>query len=219
MTITQQLKYLVKSRKKNTELNFPKTVSLNIVDKKSKLMYIVYRGLKNQLTNYRTRNAHSKTRSEVQGGGKKPWKQKGTGRARAGSIRSPLWKGGGVIFGPRKKTYRSKINKKEKRLAIQTTIYNKFPSTIVVDKLLHNINKPSTKSAIQELNTLNIQIKEKNKILLIIQEKTKILYLSFRNIAHVEIIEVKNLNVLSLLKADTILITTDALNKLNTMNN
>lgn len=219
MITTKQVEYSIKSTEENKAEDAVKKVHLNIVDNESKQMYIVHRGLKQQLTNYRVRKAHTKTRSEVQGGGKKPWKQKGTGRARAGSIRSPLWKGGGVIFGPRKKIYKSKINKKEKRLAIQTTIYNKLPNTIIVDKLLDNVNQPSTKIAIKELLQLGVKINKQKKILLIIEKKTKILYLSFRNIVNLEVIEAKNINVLSLLKADIILMTLNGLNTINKINN
>nr|YP_009392723.1 ribosomal protein L4 [Bostrychia tenella]ARW61285.1 ribosomal protein L4 [Bostrychia tenella] len=219
MSIIKQVPYSIKSIEKNKPLDSQKKVYLNILNDESKQMYIVHRSLKQQLTSYRVRNAHTKTRTEVKGGGKKPWKQKGTGRARAGSTRSPLWKGGGIIFGPRKKTYKSKINKKEKKLAIQIVIYNKFSNTIIVDKLLNNITKPSTKNAITELNKLGINTNNNKKVLLILEKKTKVLHFSFRNIPNIEIIKVNNLNVLSLLKADRILITVNALNIISKINN
>ncbi|MEN9219700.1 MAG: 50S ribosomal protein L4, partial [Thermostichales cyanobacterium GMQP_bins_62] len=94
--------------------------------------HVVYLALRRQLTNARQGNAHTKTRAEVSGGGRKPWKQKGTGRARAGSIRSPLWRKGGVIFGPRKKEYHLDMNRKERRLALRTAFQDRLGDMIVV---------------------------------------------------------------------------------------
>ena len=208
----KQLEYSVIDNDKNvTEIS----IHLNINENKDQQMYLVHKALKQQLTNNRIRNAHTKTRSEVRGGGKKPWKQKGTGRARAGSNRSPLWKGGGVIFGPRKKIYTSKINKKEKRLAINIALYNKLTQTIVTENILNKINKPSTKNAIIEIDRLGINIQKQEKVLLIVEKKTKIIYLSYRNLKNIELIEVHSINILSLLKADIILITSNALNIIN----
>nr|YP_009396846.1 ribosomal protein L4 [Ophidocladus simpliciusculus]ARW66032.1 ribosomal protein L4 [Ophidocladus simpliciusculus] len=217
MTTKKQLKYLTvnASNKNNTE----HIISLNIHDDSIQQMYAIHRSLKQHLTNNRHRKAHTKTRSEVRGGGKKPWKQKGTGRARAGSTRSPLWRGGGVIFGPRTAKYSSKINRKEKRLAINTALYNKFSKTVVTQNLLENINQPSTKNAILELKQLGININKQEKILIITNIKNNIIYRSFKNIANIELIEAKNINILSLLKADIILVTTTALNKINILNN
>nr|YP_009397886.1 ribosomal protein L4 [Sonderella linearis]ARW67072.1 ribosomal protein L4 [Sonderella linearis] len=220
MKIIKQLKYVIKI-KKNTisqEENAILQMNFNIHNDKNKQMYIIHKALQQQLKNKRIRNAHTKTRSEVRGGGKKPWKQKGTGRARAGSTRSPLWKGGGTIFGPRKKIYKSKINKKEKKLALRTIIYNKFPNTIITDQLLNNLNQPNTKYGIQELNQLGINLKSVQKILIIVEKSTRNLYLSYRNIKNVNTIEAKNINILSLLKADIIIMTPESLKLINQMN-
>nr|YP_010619119.1 Ribosomal protein L4 [Pterosiphonia complanata]WAX03132.1 Ribosomal protein L4 [Pterosiphonia complanata] len=215
MSITKQLKYKFSSKSEEESL---KTIELKISNEYDKQMYLIHRALKQQLKNNKNRNAHSKTRSEVRGGGKKPWKQKGTGRARAGSSRSPLWKGGGIIFGPRKKIYKSKINKKEKRLAINTILANKFTNTIVINNILDHIVTPNTKNAISEIKKIGIKIEKKQKLLLIVDKKTKPLYLSFRNINNLELIEVHSINVLSLLKADTIIITHSALEQVNNKN-
>nr|YP_010618731.1 Ribosomal protein L4 [Rhodomelopsis africana]WAX02744.1 Ribosomal protein L4 [Rhodomelopsis africana] len=212
MTITKELKYKFLSKYQEES---SKIIQLRIINETEKQMYLIHRALKQQLKNNRNKNAHSKTRSEVRGGGKKPWKQKGTGRARAGSSRSPLWKGGGIIFGPRKKTYKSKINKKEKRLAINTILANKFTNTIITNNILDNIITPNTKTAISEIKRLGVKIKKQQKLLLIVDKKTKLLYLSFRNIHNLELIEVHSVNVLSLLKADTIIITDCALKQIN----
>nr|YP_010851062.1 ribosomal protein L4 [Aphanocladia stichidiosa]WGH13963.1 ribosomal protein L4 [Aphanocladia stichidiosa] len=212
MSINKELIYKFSSI---TEENCSQNIELKVSNENEKQMYLIHRALKQQLTNNRVRNAHSKTRSEVRGGGKKPWKQKGTGRARAGSNRSPLWKGGGVIFGPRRKIYKSKINKKEKRLAINTIIANKFNQTIIINNILNDLVKPNTQAAIAEINKFGINIQKTRNILLIVDKKTPILHLSFRNIQNLELIEVHSMNILSLLKADIIIVTNSALKKIN----
>nr|YP_009122171.1 50S ribosomal protein L4 [Vertebrata lanosa]AJH65929.1 50S ribosomal protein L4 [Vertebrata lanosa] len=210
MSIIKELKYQIADKNKEV-----KSIQLRINDHPEKQMYLIHKALKQQLTNNRIRNAHAKTRAEVRGGGKKPWKQKGTGRARAGSNRSPLWRGGGVIFGPRKKVYQSKINKKEKRTAINTLISNKFKQTIVIKDLLNTFTEPSTKKALQEIKKLGINLEKKAKLLIIVEKKNSIVYLSFRNVRNIELIEINSINILSLLKADTILITHKAAKQLS----
>nr|YP_010850468.1 ribosomal protein L4 [Lophurella caespitosa]WGH13172.1 ribosomal protein L4 [Lophurella caespitosa] len=212
MSIKKELIYKFLSITKET---CSQNIELKVSNENEKQMYLIHRALKQQLTNNRVRNAHSKTRSEVRGGGRKPWKQKGTGRARAGSSRSPLWKGGGIIFGPKQKIYKSKINKKEKRLAINTIIANKFNQTIIINNILNDLVTPNTQAAISELNKLGIKIKKTQNILLIVDKKTTILHLSFRNIQNLELIEVHSMNTLSLLKADIIMITNSALKNIN----
>ena len=108
--------------------------TLNLrVAKEESAKHIVHRSLRLQMANNRQGTASTKTRSEVRGGGRKPWRQKGTGRARAGSIRSPLWRGGGVIFGPKPKVVTHKLNKKEFQLALRTLLFNKRESLVVFD--------------------------------------------------------------------------------------
>lgn len=186
-----------------------KTIKLQVSE--SNKMYTVHRALIKQLDEKRSGNASCKSRSQVRGGGKKPWKQKGTGRARAGSIRSPLWKGGGVIFGPKNKQYTKKLNKKEQQLALRNILYNKKDNTIIVEAFnpLSKSNSPSTKSVIQQIHALNI--KTTNKILIIVAKKDMNLYLSTRNLKNIELIAANQINLLSIINAKNILIETKAL--------
>lgn len=154
----------------------------------------------------------TKTRSEVRGGGKKPWKQKGTGRARAGSNRSPLWKGGGVIFGPKPRLKTYKLNKKERRLALQTLFYNKHSNIFLIDNLEDNFKKPKTKKFCNICQNCDINLSK--KVLFIVSKKTNTLKLAVQNIKNVELISACNLNTLSLITANQIVITTSALNNL-----
>ena len=152
----------------------------------------------------------TKTRSEVRGGGRKPWQQKGTGRARAGSNRSPLWKGGGVIFGPKPKKVSLKLNKKERRLALQTLLYNKKNNIVLIEDLENGITEPKTKNFVKICQDCNINLDQ--KVLVIVSKKTVPLKLSTQNIPNVELILASNLNTLSLLKAKQIILTPLAIN-------
>ena len=107
--------------------------------------YLIYKDISRQQKQQKQGTVSTKTRGEVRGGGRKPWQQKGTGRARAGSNRSPLWKGGGVIFGPRSRGNSLKLNQKERKLALQTLLYNKRKSIIVIDNLENLIEERKTK--------------------------------------------------------------------------
>nr|YP_010198649.1 ribosomal protein L4 [Gracilaria pacifica]UAD87065.1 ribosomal protein L4 [Gracilaria pacifica] len=192
-------------------------MTMKLCKQDSHNMYILHRALTQKLI--KKRNAHTKTRSEVRGGGRKPWKQKGTGRARAGSNRSPLWRGGGVIFGPRIKKHKNKINKKEKILALRILIENKFKNTIVAEDFINKLNKPSTRLIINNLKKYNLDTNKKNNILIIVSEKSENLYLSTRNLKNVEILNAKHINIISLLKANQIIINKDALNIINKVYN
>ena len=152
----------------------------------------------------------TKTRSEVRGGGRKPWQQKGTGRARAGSNRSPLWKGGGVIFGPKPKKVSLKLNKKERRLALQTLLYNKKNNIVLIEDLENGITEPKTKNFVKICQDCNINLDQ--KVLVIVSKKTVPLKLSTQNIKNVELISASNINTLSLLKAKQIILTPLAIN-------
>jgi large subunit ribosomal protein L4 len=152
----------------------------------------------------------TKTRSEVRGGGRKPWRQKGTGRARAGSNRSPLWKGGGVIFGPKPKTVTLKLNKKERQLALQTLLYNKKNNILIIENLEDAITEPKTKAFVKVCQDCSINLEE--KVLVIVSKKAIPLKLATQNIKNVELISASNLNTLSLLKAKQIILTPLAIN-------
>jgi large subunit ribosomal protein L4 len=152
----------------------------------------------------------TKTRSEVRGGGRKPWRQKGTGRARAGSNRSPLWKGGGVTFGPKPKKVSFKLNKKERRLALQTLLYNKKNNIVMIENLENGIAEPKTKNFLKICQDCKIDLDQ--KILVIVSKKTVPLKLSTQNIPNVELISASNINTLSLLKAKQIILTPLAIN-------
>lgn len=154
----------------------------------------------------------TKTRSEVRGGGRKPWKQKGTGRARAGSNRSPLWKGGGVSFGPKPKITEYKLNKKERRLALQTLLYNKKDNILLIENLETSFEKPKTKDFYKTCKNCGINLNQ--KILLVVSEKSTTLKLSVQNIKNLELICASHLNTLSLIKAKQIILTPSALNRI-----
>ena len=152
----------------------------------------------------------TKTRSEVRGGGRKPWRQKGTGRARAGSNRSPLWKGGGVIFGPKPKKVLLKLNKKERRLALQTLLYNKKNNIVLIEDLENGITEPKTKNFLKICQDCQINLDQ--KVLVIVSKKTVPLKLSIQNLKNVELISASNINTFSLLKAKQIVLTPLAIN-------
>ena len=187
------------------------------VAKEENASHIVHRALIRQTNNARQGTASAKTRAEVRGGGRKPWKQKGTGRARAGSIRSPLWRGGGVIFGPSPKDYNMKMNRKERRLALRTALMSRIEDTLVVENFASNLAQPKTKEFIAALNRWDIALD--SKVLVIVAEVEDNLLLSTRNIANVKMISASGLNVFDLLNADRIIATTDAIAKIQEVYN
>lgn len=161
-----------------------------------------------QLRRARRGTASTLTRSEVAGGGKKPWKQKGTGRARAGSIRSPLWKGGGVIFGPKPRAYDLTLSKKVRRLALRSAIASQLPAFVSVENFGLG-DKPSTKTLATYLKST---LKLTGKVLLLVDASDDVLTLSARNLKGVELSLASNLSVKSLLAADHVVATEAALN-------
>ena len=118
-------------------------LKLNVLEESGN--YLLHKDLLRHFNSKKQGTVSTKTRSEVRGGGRKPWKQKGTGRARAGSNSSPLWKGGGVIFGPKPRKITLKLNKKERRLALQTLFYNKKNNILIIENLENEITEPKTK--------------------------------------------------------------------------
>nr|YP_010337180.1 ribosomal protein L4 [Pseudoerythrocladia kornmannii]QUE28261.1 ribosomal protein L4 [Pseudoerythrocladia kornmannii]UNJ16765.1 ribosomal protein L4 [Pseudoerythrocladia kornmannii] len=206
MTCQQTIDYKVLNWS-NEEIG-EEQLTLNIAEKTAN--YVVHRALIAQRSQRRNNTASTKTRSEVRGGGRKPWKQKGTGRARAGSNRSPLWRGGGVIFGPRNTiNYDKKINQKESQLAIRTVLFNKKTETTIVNSFESEFSIPSTKNLLQAIKKWGIS--EKQKILIICKHKTSNLYLSTRNLQNVNIISCNSLNTIDLLNAQHLIITVDSL--------
>jgi len=172
--------------------------------------YLLHKDLLRHYSSQKQGTVSTKTRSEVRGGGRKPWKQKGTGRARAGSNRSPLWKGGGVIFGPKPKKVFLKLNKKERRLALQTLLYNKKNNILIIENLENEITEPKTKNFLNICKDCAVDLNQ--KILVIVSNKTIPLKLSTQNLKNVELISASNLNTLSLLKAKQIILTPLAIN-------
>ncbi len=171
---------------------------------------IVHSVLVNYLANQRQGTQSTKTRAEVSGGGKKPWRQKGTGRARQGSIRAPQWIKGGIALGPKPRSYKYSVNKKEKRLAIKSVLSSKVleKELTVVDKL--ELKEIKTKSMVETLSSLKVE----GKILIILPEKNKNVIMSARNIEGVKTISANNINVFDLLKYKNLILPVDTVKKL-----
>ncbi|MDR7871611.1 MAG: 50S ribosomal protein L4 [Tissierellaceae bacterium] len=171
--------------------------------------HVVYEVVKNQLANKRQGTQSAKTRAEVRGGGKKPWRQKGTGRARIGSTRAPHWTGGGVTFAPKPRDYSYKVPKKVKRLAMKSALTSKVANNeiIIIDEL--NFDAPKTKDMINLLNKLNAD----RKALIVTAEKNENVIRSANNIPAVQTTVVNNLNVYDILKYNSFIITKDAVRK------
>jgi large subunit ribosomal protein L4 len=173
---------------------------------------IVHRALIRQTTNSRQGTVSTKTRSEVRGGGRKPWRQKGTGRARAGSNRSPLWRGGGVIFGPKPRDFNLKMNRKERRLALRTALMSRAEDIIAVESFAEQLSAPKTKEIASALIRWGTETSD--KILMVLTEIPENIHLSTRNICNLKVIEASSLNVYDLLAADKIVATSEALEKI-----
>jgi large subunit ribosomal protein L4 len=179
--------------------------------------HIVHKALRRIMCNGRQGTAASKTRAEVRGGGRKPWRQKGTGRARAGSIRSPLWRGGGVIFGPQPRDYGIKMNRKERRLALRTAFQSRYEDLIVVENFAENLPRPKTKELMSALNRWGVE--SNAKVLLILAESSENIYLSARNVPYLKMIPADSLNVYDVLEADKIVMTAGAMAKIQEVYN
>ena len=171
--------------------------------------HLVHLAVLQQLANKRQGTQKAKTRSEVSGGGRKPWRQKGTGHARQGSTRAPQWKGGGVVFAPTPRDYSFKINKKEKALAIKSALTSRVEANklIVLDEL--NFGEIKTKNMVNVLNNLKV-----NKALVVTGEKNENVVLSARNIEGVRTTVSNSISVYDILKYDTLVLTKYAVQKI-----
>lgn len=207
MTVQKFITYTPLDTNGNS-LDSNQELKLNVLETSGN--YLLHKDLLRHLNSKRQGTVSTKTRSEVQGGGRKPWRQKGTGRARAGSNRSPLWKGGGVIFGPKPKTITLKLNKKERQLALQTLLYNKKNNIVIIENLEDAITEPKTKAFLAVCKACSINLEQ--KILVIVSKKSIQLKLATQNLKNVELISASNLNTLSLLKAKQIILTPLAIN-------
>ena len=175
-------------------------------------IHVMHLALKRQLNNARQGSHNTKTRAEVSGGGRKPWKQKGTGRARAGSIRSPLFAGGGVSFGPKPRSYETNLPQKARKLALRSALSAKLEAMTVV-KDFSELSEVKTKAMAKILSDLKVS----GKILIIadlMAEENKNLEMSARNIASVKLLYPSNLNVKDLIEADSIVATENAINEI-----
>ncbi len=201
-------------------------MKLNVVDRESQVVgeveislpevspknkgVLFNRVVRTILMNRRQGTVSTKSRGEVSGGGRKPWRQKGTGRARAGSIRSPLFVGGGVVFGPKPREYDLKMNKKEKRAAFVEALKQRVEGgdVIVIDEL--NFEKPKTKEASELLKKLNAE-----RALVILEKGMENAYLSLRNIEGVEIRNIDSVNTYDILRSRKIVLPKSVVEKLN----
>ena len=167
--------------------------------------HLVHMAVLQQLANKRQGTQKAKTRSEVSGGGRKPWRQKGTGHARQGSTRAPQWKGGGVVFAPVPRDYSFKMNKKEKRAALKSVLTAKVQENkvVILDEL--KLDEVKTKTMVKVLNNVKAE-----KAIIVLKEKDEKVVLSARNIADVQTSLVNTINVYDILKHNTLVMTKEA---------
>ncbi len=171
--------------------------------------HLVHMAVVQQLANNRQGTQKAKTRSEVRGGGRKPWRQKGTGHARQGSIRAPQWTGGGVVFAPVPRDYSFKMNKKEKRLALKSALSSKVTDNniIVVDEL--KMDEIKTKNFAKVMDNLKVE-----KALVVLGDDSKNVVASAKNIPTVKTASTETINVYDILKYNTLVLTKDAVDKI-----
>lgn len=194
-----------KNQEVGLQLQIPESYQSELGEQKAN--YLIYRGLQRQLTNQRQGTRNTKTRAEVRGGGRKPWKQKGSGRARAGSNRSPLWRGGGVSFGPRPKQFTQKINRKEWRLSLRLLLVNKVHQIKILDNL--SLVDGKTKTLAQVIHYWNPSTTQKTVV--IIPTPQPNLQQSGKNLPHVKVLVANCLNIKDILNAQTILVLKESL--------
>ncbi len=173
---------------------------------------LLHRAVVRQLANARQGTASTLTRAEVAGGGRKPYKQKGTGRARQGSIRTPLKPGGGVVFGPKPRSYELAMNRKERRLALRTALMCRVADIVAVKGFGSELDTPKTKEITAALGRFGIQAD--TKVLLILDNASEAVRLSVRNLEKVRLIAADQLNVFDLLHASKLVVSEEALAKI-----
>ncbi|BBW98161.1 50S ribosomal protein L4 [Geobacillus sp. FSL W8-0032] len=171
--------------------------------------HVLFEAVIMQRASMRQGTHKTKNRAEVSGGGRKPWRQKGTGRARQGSIRAPQWRGGGTVFGPVPRSYSYKLPKKVRRLAIKSALSSKVLENdiVVLDQL--SLEAPKTKEMVKILNNLSVD----RKALIVTDELNETVYLSARNIPGVKVVAASGINVLDVLNHDKLVITKAAVEK------
>ena len=171
--------------------------------------HVMHQAVVQYLANKRQGTQSAKTRAEVRGGGRKPFRQKGTGRARQGSTRSPQWTGGGVVFAPKPRDYSFKLNKKVKRLALKSALTTKVNDGkfVVVDEI--NLPEMKTKEMVKVLNNLNV-----NKSLVVLEDANEKAVVAARNIPTVKTASVSTINVYDILKYDSVVVTKAAVEKI-----
>ena len=171
--------------------------------------HLVHMAVLQQLANNRQGTQSAKTRSEVSGGGRKPWRQKGTGHARQGSTRSPQWTGGGVVFAPKPRDYSFKMNKKEKRIALLSALSSKVADNKIVVLDAFNLDEVKTKKFAEVMSNLKV-----DKALVVIEGENKNVVLSGRNIPTVKVSATNEINTYDVLKYETLVVTKAAVEKL-----
>jgi large subunit ribosomal protein L4 len=179
------------------------------VAKETTAVDLMHRAVLRQQAHSRQGTASTLTRSEVRGGGRKPYKQKGTGRARQGSIRTPLRPGGGIIFGPKPRTYNLAMNRKERRLALRTALMSRIEDVKVVKDFGAALEAPKTREVTDALGRLGIAATA--KVLIVLKTPSEVMRRSVRNLETVKLIAADQLNVFDLLHANTLVLGEDAL--------
>ena len=177
--------------------------------KESSAADLLHRAVLRQQAHCRQGTASTLTRSEVRGGGRKPYKQKGTGRARQGSIRTPLRPGGGIIFGPKPRKYNLDMNRKERRLALRTALMSRLPDAKIIKDFGLKLEIPKTSEIVALLKRIGID--SDGKILIILNKPSEIIKRSIRNLEKIKLISADQLNVFDLLNANSLVIGEDAL--------
>ena len=182
------------------------------VAKETSAADLIHRAVVRQLANSRQGTASTLIRSEVRGGGRKPYKQKGTGRARQGSIRTPLRPGGGIVFGPKPRSYELDMNRKERRLALRTALMSRSEDLVVVKAFGDKLEKPKTKEVVDAMERWGIPAG--TKVLMVLAEISETVRLSVRNLPELKLIAADQLNVFDLLNAQKLVVSEDAIVKI-----